>query len=343
MLGSIPEGGRVTAKVVEQLDSRNAVIEIRGKHLNASFETGIPSKGRFVLVMKEKSGAAFIFSMVNRDNISAEFKKLSGYTLDDVSGRMMLSKGTADAILKSNVRTVMDLNLLLFGAGRSGDEGAVIIRLLNTIMKKDLKMESLPFFSYLFIRKSGINSNFLIPLLALMGGGKGMNTRSLQEKLKGRDFHGQVDAVAERIRDLADSGELSIDDLERIVKFLFGPGDKGSGVFSGYLPVQDEDEWKSMKFLHRRDAVLWGMDFSALGYVDVLVRDFPGSLDIGIFCGEEKAVDFLKKDINELHKRIKIFVEKKISISLYNSVEVLSECKRTFESSSALLGVDLKA
>ena len=342
MLRGIPEGGRVMAKVVERLDSRNAVIEINGKHLNAGFETGIPSKDRFILVMKEKSGSSFIFSMVSRENISAEFEKLSGYTLNDVSGKMMLSKGMADSLLKSSVRTIMDMNLLLFGSGKSGDEGAVIIRLLNNIMKKDLKMESLPFFSYLFLQKSGINSDFLVPLLALLGGGKKIDERSVRDTLTGKGLREQVDRVAREIRDLAENGDLSRDELERIVKYLFGAGEKGGEFFTGALPVEDGDEWKVMRFLHGRNAVLWGMEFSALGYIDILVRDFQEALHVGIFCREEKAVNFLEKDINELHKRIKIFVEKKISISLYNSVEVLKECIGTFESSSALFGVDLK-
>ncbi|HON77751.1 MAG TPA: hypothetical protein PK544_04615 [Spirochaetota bacterium] len=342
MLRGIPEGGRVMAKIVERLDSRNAVIDIKGKHLNAGFETGIPSKDRFILVMKEKSGSSFIFSMVSRENISAEFEKLSGYTLNDVSGKMMLSKGMADSLLKSSVRTIMDMNLLLFGSGKSGDEGAVIIRLLNNIMKKDLKMESLPFFSYLFLQKSGINSDFLVPLLALLGGGKRTNEKSLHDARSGGDLREQVDAVVRNMSDLAASGDLSADDLEMIVKYLFGAGEKGGEFFTGALPVEDGDEWKVMRFLHGRNAVLWGMEFSALGYIDILVRDFQEALHVGIFCREEKAVNFLEKDINELHKRIKIFVEKKISISLYNSVEVLKECIGTFESSSALFGVDLK-
>ncbi|HPB83095.1 MAG TPA: hypothetical protein PK200_13745 [Spirochaetota bacterium] len=343
MLRSIPEGGRVTAQVVERLDSRNAVIEIRGKHINASFETGIPSRGRFVLVMKEKSGSSFIFSILSRDNISTELKKLSGYILDDVSGRMMPGKGMADSLGRSSVRTLMDLNLLLFGAGKSGDEGAVIIRLLNNIMKKDLKMASLPFFSYLFLQKSGINSDYLIPLLSLMGGGKRRDERAVKDMHGGGNLRDLVDGIAGNIRDSADSGDLSGDDMGRIMKFLFGPGEKAGDFISGAIPVRDGDEWKAMRYLHRKNAVLWGMEFSALGYIDILVRDFPDMLDIGVFCREIKAVDFLKKDINGLHKRIKNFVEKKLSISLYNSVEVLNECISTFESSSALLGVDMKA
>jgi hypothetical protein len=343
MLRSIPEGGRVMAKVVERFDSRNAVIEINGKQLKAGFETGIPSKDRFILVMKEKSGSSFIFSMVSRDNISTEFKKLSGYTLDDVSGKMMLSKGIADSFGKSSVRTLMDLNLLLFGAGKSGDEGAAIIRFLNIILKKDLKMASLPFFSYLFLQKNGINSDYLVPLLALMGGGKRRDERIVKDMHPGGSLKELVDGIAGSIRDSADSGDISGDDLGRIMKFLFGQGDRAGDFTSGAVPVQDGEEWKAMRFLHRKNAVLWGMEFSALGYIDILVRDFPDTLDIGVFCREVKAVDFLKKDINGLHKRIKNFVEKKLSISLYNSVEVLNECISTFESSSALLGVDMKA
>ncbi len=343
VLKNLATGSKTSARVIERLDGQHAILEIAGTRIRAEFLKGVPRGDSFLLVLVDKKGSQYVFSLAQRDEISRHFQAVARDFLID-EGRFAASD--LSRLLRGRAGTLgglYDLNRVLLGIPPERERDRSRMGLLNRLQKAGISRENFNLFYYLFSRNTGINNNFLYYVMSVFGGGRHLREWANRLRDDANALSGMLDNMMDEVRGKIDQGVLEKDAVGELFSMLAGsvPGD--ADIADGVMPLVDGDEWKPIRYLGREKSLLCSFDLSEIGHVEILAKDFDDETRMLVSMSDAGTAERMRKDAAELVDRIKNFVEKKISMIIYNSDDVLNNINELCRIYPSLYGVDVRA
>ncbi len=343
VLKNLAVGGRASARVVERLDGQHAIIEIAGTRIRAEFLKGVPRGDSFLLVLADKKGSRYIFSLAPRDFIARHFQAVArDFIVDD--GRFAapdlarLLRGRAGTL-----NGLYDLNRVLFGIPPERARDRSQTDLLNRLQKAGISRDNFNLFYYLFSQNTGINNNFLYYVMSLFGKGRSLPEWARKLRDDENALSGMLDSMLDEVRGKIAGGALEKDLVGELLSLLSESPRADADFAEGIMPLIDGDEWKPLRYLCRNKSLLCAFDLSGIGHVEILAKDFGDETRMMISMSDSGAAERMRKDVAELADGIKNIVEKKISMIIYNSGDVLNTIDELCRIYPSFHGVDVRA
>ncbi len=334
-LKNLKRGARITARIMERIGNKEAILDIAGNRLRAEFLSGIPSKNRFSLIFEGRDSSTLVFRTARDLGDLSSLRGLldfSIFQLGDVGKNELIA---IRRYLKDGLQGIFDLNRYIFEAllGKSFKKHS-LTDFLNKLLKMGIQKEDLVFLSYIFLSSKGINLEILISLLRYMG----IEEDTIYKRFK--RYSRQSDALITDIEKLSESIEsLLIDEegieLLRELLYYISQGENGGyrdfSIFE--MPYFDSDSFKDLECIYTHDGLALSLELSNLGKLDILIKFSDSDLKVSMFCEDEEILAELKSNIDDLKSSL-ANLSKVVIVDLYISREVV---KKIIEINSSLV------
>lgn len=327
---NLKKGVRISARILERIGDKEAVLDVAGNRLRAEFLSGIPSRNRITLIFEGRDSSTLLFRMA-RDHDVSSLRGLFDFSIFDLDA---LGKNELLAIrryLKNGIEGIFNLNSSLFRAltGKGLRERS-LTDLLNKLLKMGMHKDDLIFLTYIFLGNRGI-IDILISLLLFMGlEGDALYKRFKRYSRQG-DLIADMEKLSERIEALTD--EEGIDLLRELLYYVVSGEDPGKDFSQFEIPYFDSDGFKSIACIYTREGLVLSLELSGLGKLDILIKSLASDLKISIFCEDEEALVELRSSVDDLKARL-ADVKKVVTVDFYISRDVI---KKIIEINSPLV------
>lgn len=333
-LRNLKRGVRISARILERIGDKEAILDVAGNRLRAEFLSGIPSKNRISLIFEGRDSSTLIFRTV-RDH--ADVSSLRGlldfsiFELDAIGKNELLA---IRRYFKNGIEGIFNLNSSILRAltGKSIGEHS-LTELMNKLLKMGMQKDDLIFLSYIFLNSRGININMLISLLLFMGLEGDALYRKFKRYSKQGDLIADIEKLSERIEALL-MDEEGIELFRELLYYIANGEDRGYGDFSKFeVPYFDSDSFKFLECIYTRDGLVLSLELSNLGKLDILIKSFDSGLKISMFCEDEEALMELESSVDDLKTRL-ADLNKVVTVDFYISRDVI---KKIIEINSPLV------
>lgn len=327
---NLKKGVRISARILERIGDKEAVLDVAGNRLRAEFLSGIPSRNRITLIFEGRDSSTLLFRMA-RDHDVSSLRGLFDFSIFDLDA---LGKNELLAIrryLKNGIEGIFNLNSSLFRAltGKGLRERS-LTDLLNKLLKMGMHKDDLIFLTYIFLGNRGI-IDILISLLLFMGlEGDALYKRFKRYSRQG-DLIADMEKLSERIEALTD--EEGIDLLRELLYYVVSGEDPGKDFSQFEIPYFDSDGFKSIACIYTREGLVLSLELSGLGKLDILIKSLASDLKISIFCEDEEALVELRSSVDDLKARL-ADVKEVVTVDFYISRDVI---KKIIEINSPLV------
>lgn len=297
-LGALEKGGVIGARIVERIDTHRAVLEIAGRRVSANFVNGLPSAGRLDLLLEKRTGSTFVFRLVAEDPKAAARERLLDLTpfARSDTGRIPFGRAPTDGLVG-----VYAYSSLLFRLSGGVEKKTGLSEVLNALAARGIKIESLLFFSFLFSDFEGINLNCLASVLAISEreGRRRHNQSVVRFAAEDGSFDGTggiLDALDEFVGE-SQSGEEIIRQLSHSLLDAGAAGELSAR--SGIIYFHDEG-FREARYIGSADGMAVEADFSQLGHVELLAREWNDHIRVDVFCDNGVVRDEIASDRDHL-------------------------------------------
>lgn len=318
---NLKRGVRISARILERIGDKEAVLDVAGNRLRAEFLSGIPSRNRITLIFEGRDSSTLLFRMA-RDHDVSSLRGLFDFSIFDLD---TLGKNELLAIrryLKNGIEGIFNLNSSLFRAltGKGLRERS-LTDLLNKLLKMGMPKDDLIFLTYIFLGNRGI-IDILISLLLFMGlEGDALYKRFKRYSRQG-DLIADMEKLSERIEALTD--EEGIDLFRELLYYVVSGEDPGKDFSQFEIPYFDSDGFKSIECIYTREGLVLSLELSGLGKLDILIKSLASDLKISIFCEDEEALVELRSSVDDLKARL-ADVKKVVTVDFYISRDVIKK------------------
>ncbi len=316
-LGGLPKGAEITARIVERISGREAVLEIGGKRIHAEFQKGIPSGAVITLKLDDIKESALLFRMVDPGGRDALARRLMETTIAD---RALMQKNMGGALAKRPAG-IFELNALLLGLSpKAGKKEDGLTRLLGRLLKLGVDRGAITDLSVLLSGARFDTKAFQSLLLIL-----GFDRERIRKWTSGKtaDYDTVIDAIINEI-DRLNAGEMKETAVRQLIGYATQGGETPAGYVTGELPFDDGDEMRPLRFLGKDEAWVFSVDFSAIGRVEVLARSIGDEYTVSVFCATVEALEALKGSTEELAKKMKA-IGSGIQVNFHNTDQALNK------------------
>ncbi len=300
-LRNLKKGTVFSARILQRLGPKQALIDIGGSSVRAEFLKGVPAGKYLSFVVQERRGTTFILRMIDEDTVPGPLKDLQRFTLFSQKHLEGLNPNRLNRMLQSGLESLYLLNRIWADEGDDKARGGKnITRLLNALMQKGLSRESLE--GFLSLLNYSPDSRFIFEILQQAGflpfSGKGM-----QEKDK-KDRGHKGELLEEAVQDILNGASEGLYEdwmIQEVIELLISSGRQVRAVVlrERFWPYEDEGEWKVFRILEGEQGILCSLDLSALGHLEILLR-MDQALHISFFAGSPEAVEVLRGRFDEL-------------------------------------------
>ena len=324
VIKDIRMGSKVTARVVEKINNQFAVLEIAGRRIKAEFLKGIPESSRINLILEKKSSDVFFFKLIDSAN-NSNIEKILEYSIFDKKDIHKMGVFELARSIKEGLSKVFDLNNLLMkiiGDTTHQSMGSAI--LFNTLLKLKIKEENLILLSLLLCSGRGIKVDQLFSLLQILGFGNN-HLSELKKILKDENIiRERIDDILERISEFSNKEEKR-ELIKALIDILLSNSNKIEDVHSGDIPYYDGSKFTSILYIFNNNAIIFSIDFSYLGVMDILIKENKSDLSIAIFCEKDSTIDEFRKRIDSFHSTVKNSLNRDVHIYLHNSQKAVEK------------------
>ena len=322
---SLKKGGEVGARIVERIDSHQAVIEVAGRRMTAGFVRGLPASNFMTLVLEKRSGSTLMFRLATADPQAAGRERLMGYTAFDRAdiARIPFARASAEGI-----SGVYAYNSLLFRLAGGAEKKGAMADVLNALAARGVKKEQLLFFSFLFSDYEGINLNCLISVLAISDReGRRRHNQSLKSFVDDARSGAELDEVLDAVDDLAGDDPDGAEFLRQLLLSLRGDGKTADLQARHGVLYHFDDAFKEVRYIGSADAIVAVVDFSKAGRVEVLAKDRDGRIRIDVYCESEAVREELSTGAERLAAMIGEALGRGCSLSVGTSAQAVSDIR----------------
>jgi hypothetical protein len=334
-LKNLKRGARITARILEKIGNKEAILDIGGNRLRAEFLSGIPPKSRFSLIFEGRDSSTLIFRTARDLGDLSSLRGLLDFSIFELGD---VGKNELIAIrryLKDGIQGIFDLNRCIFKAllGKSFKEHS-LTDLLNKLLKMGIQKENLIFLSYIILGNKGLNLDILISLLRFMGiEGDVIYKRFKRYSRQSDALMADIEKLSERIESLL-SDEDGTELFRQLFYYISQGEDGGYRDCSGFeIPYFDSDSFRELECIYTHDGLALSLELSNLGKLDILIKFSDSDLKVSMFCGDEEVLAELKSNVDDLKSRL-ANLGKVVIVDFYITGEMV---KKIIEINSSLV------
>lgn len=315
---NLNEGSTVTARIIERLGPKDAILDIRGSRVKAEFLKGVPLNSSISLSIDNRTENAIFLKIVYNREIEDSFNKLLEYTLFNPAefkknGLLELSR-----YISKNLSDLFLYNSFLLGLKEGRERKSSSTDLLNNLLKSGIKKETLIYLSYIL---NNLKNEQLYLLLMLFGHKLKLLHDPGKTDRNDNDPGKMLNDLFEEIEEL-DSGEKT--DIINKILYLFSKDTSEENVSSGEIPYYENDRFKAIKYIINKNLAFFSFNLSYLKKTDVLINNQRSGLIISIFSENDTILNVLKEDLPDMEYSLKRYF-KNIDVNFYCAGNVIEK------------------
>jgi hypothetical protein len=316
----LQKGSELTARIVERVGKRDAVLEIGGRRVRAEFVRGLPLSESLVLKLESISRGTYIFKIVDQHAAEEFIGRLAELTIFDAGDFSGSPPHALAAFLSKQPNGIFELNAFLVGIlAKNEKPNDRIATVVNRLMSLGLTLDRALDLSML-LSDAGVGLKIILSLLALAGQGGG---RAGKQPAKGRDPDEIAGDIADAIEGIEDEGrrEEFIVDLVNILAGL----SREPGVYQrGEIAFHRDGSFHPLRYMGGKKSWVFSIEFSVIGRVDILLKDVGPACHISIFCEKNDVVLSFKESCGPLLDSLGM-INANIHIDFYNMYNSLNK------------------
>lgn len=312
------KGGDISAKIVQRMGDKDAVIAIGKTRVRAAFTKGVPERESFILRLERIDQGTITFRMIDSAARAEALSQLLDMTLLKSADlhRVITSLGSA---LSPPPAGILELNARLLGYLPARLPDRNLARLLNHLLRLGVDRCAVDDLAFLL-------ANTVVPFRAVLPLFQ-TGDRGTRDKGKKRDYlHNLKDATQriatsiEAIEDPSQRGECLVMILDLVRESAQPPSNERTGEFAWH----HEGEYHPVRFLSADIGWILSLEFSALGRIEILAREAGEGIAISVFCDSSDALSALEESKNELRRSLKKSAPA-ATVSFHNTVAALQK------------------
>ncbi len=338
-LRALEKGSEVTARILERMGPRKAVLDIYGRRVNAEFLKGVPSAATVLLRLEDVTHTSFIFNLVEPAGTEEIIEQIARATIFDlrIFGKNFFHE--SGRLLPNRLFGIFELNafyLSLIMKKEKKDLG--IAKFLNKLLKQGLGKDALLELSILL---SGANNGivFVLPLLAKLG----LDRMGLHEwpRRQAKDWRKSVDQIVAQLGKIDDKDEqLSV--VQQLIWYLSDASVAASGWEFGEIAFFDDETFHPLRYMGSEKSWIFSVEFSSIGRIDILIKDLKSGCHVSIFCARDDIVTALQESGAELEKDLNE-IKPPVFINYYNMPKALNKIVEIYSRYSVNSVFDVRA
>lgn len=321
-LKGLKPGAELDVKVLERMDRKSALLEIRGNKFRADFLKGVPGNNRLLLKYEGFKSDSFMFKLIDVTSKSGFIEKALEHTIWTVENIDKSNFMNIGKFLSASITSIFELNILLAGMKLVKKGGnSEMSQLLNYLMNKGYSLKSLQNLAFI-LSSFEINKNFL-PIFLLLN----------FDKNYFKDWHSENDDIKEnlnkmfsdvdKIKELEDSGKI----IKKLLDFIVVSVDRDrTQAHEGEILYHDGNDFKSLNYIGLDDSWIFSVDFTNLGKIDILLKKIGNIINISIFAENNEISNALKEGNFLLFEKL-YEINKNIKLQIHNKCGILDKLK----------------
>ncbi len=328
VLKNLSKGSGITAKITDRLNSKEAILDISGSRIRVDFLKGVPDTNNLYLLLEDKNNETYFFKILERSSEIKALDRMLEFTIFNLDDIKQASIGQINSFLRDGLPGIFAFNIFLMKILRDDSEFTDnrLSSLLNKLMNLGIKMDNLIFLSFLLYSGKGFNFEQLLSILTILGMAvynnptkftkSYKNEKSIQEKVEEL-----FDEIEEQLKEKKcyDVIREIIDDISAI-----DLSDSKSNSY-GEIPYYDDNDLKSIKYIFNKNSIVFSLDLSYLGNLDIIINIDKAGCNITIFCEKENSVKALKSEIDLLQSELKHLLDRNVHFFLYNNKKAVEK------------------
>ena len=323
LLRGISPGDRVEARIISR-EGNIALLDIAGKRIRADFTTGIPAGNIVELVLSEKSRTGALFRLppgADASELPALLKQFF-LTGDRVADRATVAE--LWRLLTSGRAGLAEINLFLAGIKKDNLKENKISELVNRLKNRKVPLQTLIDIS--LVEAAKLPAPIFSAILYLM------ERSGRKQRLAAGD-----ERIDEILKDIEVLDDRLFTDL---LKLLTEPGPDKEGY--GWFTLPGENESSELEYIYRDNTFFITFSLSELGRLGLLIRSEKGYTAISIGAENDRAVEEIEANINELKRALHKNGVDAGQITFFNAKKVLDKLYMLCNDIHLTSGLDVK-
>ncbi len=320
--GRLKTGESVHARILERLNTTEAIIDFSGKRVRVEFLKGVPKSKSFLLILESREGGTFYFKIQERSDRSEIFARAADFSVFGLDEMKNVNISILQKSMKGGLSGIYAYNLLLIKELKKegGDKNGRITNVIQNLLKMGLPREDAVFLTFILNSGKGLNYEQLFSLMMILRLAGGQDQ-------KNREKNNLTDNMNKKIQDIIKTiNDIKSDEKKEIINQLIDQltpscGAEKSAFSSGDILYIDDNESKAVKYILNNNSILISLELTDIGKLEVLIKNDNLQCVITFFCENDKSANYLKNGSDLLISRLKDVLHKNIQIFYYNSKE----------------------
>jgi len=275
-------GESVAARIIRS-DGNEALLDIKGNRLRAEFLNGVPDRKVVDLVLTEKTAFNVVFRLAGKysgENVPALLSMMTLLTENEAKN---ISMHGLVKFITGGRPDLFEINLFLLGIRKDEKKGGGQADLFSMLRQRGVPFTSLVYMNYLV----SMNTPFMVIQYLL---------QNLIDKRKITHHHESAEEPADDILEILRDES---DDVIKGVIDLFSGGDNEKGLYrEALIPV--DDDFIKCEYIYYMNRFFCSIELSAIGRLDIIVKDYGEILNIVLLPEKDAAEIFLNEKKPEL-------------------------------------------
>ena len=309
----LKKGSELTARTIERLGERDALLEIGGKRVRAEFVKGLPSAGSLLLKLEDIKNSLYIFKIVDPYGFDESIKRILDFTIFDPKDFAKNVLHAASGFFSKQPSGIFELSAALLSLiAKSEKREDRMALLLNRLLALGMSHDRVSELSIL-LSGADLGSKTIWALLSLLGFGDGLDRWSSRRGKKPDELVNDIVSDIDGIGDESRKEEI-VRDLVRIL----AEGGRGHPEYQqGELAFFHEGLFYPVRYIGKKNTWVFSIEFSYIGRIDILARDLEAGYYLSIFCEQSDVIRLLFEAQDQLLDAIKS-INSNIHINFYN-------------------------
>ncbi len=333
----IPAGAEIRAKIIERTGSNSAIMEIQGRRVKAEFTGGLPEKNSLVLKLEGSAGNGYTFRLI-REPDGKFFDALLDYTI--FSRPFLMKRGLETwRQFGSDFTGIFELNRRLAGSdGKNSGKGDSTLNLLNSLLKMGLNRDSIINLS-LLLQETELSPAVLSFLYALTGAGQ-LSGRK-KDVLKNLEIEAVISDIINQL-DTIEESSLKDKVIDDIIELLLSIQMGKDECTDGEMYIFEEPEFRSIRYLFSKDSLIFALNFSNLGNIEIIGKKSSGAIYLSLFSENENVISILKDSVGKIYDEFSD-LNLNVTINFFNTKILLDKIKEISSSFMINSTIDFRA
>lgn len=344
---TIEKGSKIIARVIRRLDSNHAVLEISGKKVSAEFRNSVPVLDDFLLTLESKKNNTYTFRFINGIPIKSSASEIFKFTIFDLSNINIADLQNLNNYIENGITSLLFLNKLCLGISNDNNYTKnKITRLLNKLLKMGISKKNLILLSIILLNGKEAGFDYIFSIISILGSDQNELLMELKKSLKNKkEVQKKIEILLNEIDKIMIKNPQKKDEIiKELIDIIMGTEKfKNYTINTGEIPYFTSNEFKSLEFVSNKNALLFSINLSDLGNLEILIKNNKSDFFLTIFCEKNSAKKALKKTSDTLYYGLKKIINKNVHLVFYTKKEAIEKIIEIYPSVIFNRFIDIKA